>query len=122
MMTIYISLPITGQEDAARRKAQGIKAALSRKGHRPVNPFDIYPGKNPTYADYLCYDLLALADCDAIYLCEGWQYSRGCRIERAFAQEFGLQLIYEDAGTCKYSSGDNGITQSISMMDSKRDL
>lgn len=110
-MKIYISLPITGHDiNKVRERADVVKASLSRQGYRPVNPFDIYPGKNPTYADYLCSDLRALADCDAIYLCEGWKFSRGCRIERAFAQEFGLQLIYEDTGTCKCSSGDNGIT------------
>lgn len=72
-----------------------MKSALSRAGHKPVNPFEIYAGENPTYADHLTSDLLALSSCDAIMLCEGWQFSRGCRIEAHFAQEFGLQIMYE---------------------------
>lgn len=94
-MTIYISLPITGRESDARERADLMKAALSRAGHKPVSPFDIYAGKQPTYADYLCSDLRALADCDAIMLCDGWQFSKGCRIEANFAKEFNKQLMYE---------------------------
>ena len=95
-MKIYISIPISGHDEKEQREhADLIKATLSRAGHTPVNPFDIYAGKNPTYADYLCADLRALADCDAIFLCDGWQFSRGCRIERTFAEEFCKQIMYE---------------------------
>lgn len=95
-MKIYISIPITGHnETEVREHADLVKSALSRAGHMVVNPFEIYCGKNPTYADYLCADLRALADCDAIFLCKGWQFSRGCRIERTFAEEFGQQVIDE---------------------------
>ena len=98
-MKIYISIPISGHDEGEQReKADGIKCALSRAGHRPVSPFDIYAGKNPTYADYICCDLRALADCDAIFLCDGWQFSRGCRIERTFAEEFAKHIMYETTG------------------------
>lgn len=98
-MKIYISLPISGRdENEVRQHADLIKASLSRAGHEPVNPFEIYCGSKPTYADYLCADLRALADCDAIFLCNGWQFSRGCRIERTFAEEFGLHVMYENGG------------------------
>lgn len=98
-MKIYISLPISGFDvNRQREKADAVKAFLSRHGHRPVSPFDICVGKNPKYADYLCADLRALSDCDAIYLCEGWHQSRGCRIEGFFASEFGLKVIYENGG------------------------
>lgn len=96
-MKIYVSIPITGHDiDDVREHADLIKGLLSRVGHNVVNPFEIYAGKNPTYADYLCSDLRALADCDAIFLCRGWRFSRGCRIERNFAEEFGLQVMTEE--------------------------
>lgn len=96
-MKIYLSVPITGHDEKeVREHADLIKASLSRAGHKVINPFDIYAGKNPTYADYLCSDLRVLADCDAIFLCKGWQFSRGCRIERNFAEEFGLQVMTEE--------------------------
>ena len=96
-MKIYISIPITDKDEREQKEhADLIKSALSRAGHEVVNPFDIVPCKNPTYADYICADLRVLADCDAIFLCHGWQFSRGCRIERTFAEEFGLQVMYEN--------------------------
>lgn len=95
-MRIYISIPITGHDEQRQReKADLIKASLSRAGHSAVSHFDIYAGPNPQYADYLCYDLRSLADCDAVYLCEGWQLSKGCRIEAYFAREFRKQIMFE---------------------------
>ncbi len=44
-MKIYISLPITGREEAAREHADKMKAILSRNGYEVVNPFEIYAGK-----------------------------------------------------------------------------
>lgn len=96
MKKIYISIPITGHDEAeVRQHADLMKGALSRAGYQAISPFDIYPGKNPTYADYICCDLRALADCDAIFLCKGWRFSRGCRIERMFAEEFLKEIMYE---------------------------
>lgn len=95
-MKIYISIPISGHDETeVRNHADLIKAALSRAGHTPVSPFDIFAGKNPTYVEYLCSDLQVLATCDAIYLADGWQFSRGCRIEANFAKEFDKEFMYE---------------------------
>lgn len=86
-MRIYLSIPISGKDlTAQREKADLIKAKLSREGHTVVSPFDIYAGKNPTYADYICYDLRAMMDCDAVYFCKGWHDSCGCLIEHNTAR------------------------------------
>lgn len=81
-MRIYISIPITGTDiRKTREKADLIKARLSRDGHTPVSPFDIYAGKNPTYEDYLCSGLQVMLGCDAVFFCKGWDESCGCSIE-----------------------------------------
>lgn len=95
IMTIYISIPITGQEQEAREKADLTKAMLSRAGHKVITPFEVYAGKNPVYKDYICCDLRALLDCDAIYLCDGWQFSQGCQLEAEAARIYKLQIMYE---------------------------
>lgn len=99
---IYISLPITGLEvNAVKEKADLIKARFSRLGWNPVSPFDVYAGRNPEYADYICTDLRAMMDCDAVYFCKGWEMSCGCSIEhdtalrlKAFRRK-EYELIYE---------------------------
>lgn len=95
-MTIYISLPITGQDDKkVREKADLVKAALSRAGHKVVTPFEVYAGKNPVYKDHIAFDIRTLLDCDAIYLCDGWQFSQGCRLEAEAARIYKLQIMHE---------------------------
>lgn len=85
---IYISLPITGQESKAMEKADRIKAALSKKGHEVITPFEIYAGKEPHYEDHLCFDLRAMMECDAVYFCHGWKESCGCNIEHNVVMTF----------------------------------
>ena len=94
-MTIYISLPITGQEQEAREKADLTKAMLSRAGHKVITPFEVYAGKNPVYKDHIAFDIRALLDCDAIYLCDGWQFSKGCQLEAEAARISKLQIMHE---------------------------
>lgn len=101
-MKIYISIPITGYDKkAVRERADIIKAALSRKGHKAITPFDINHGKNPTYNDYICNDLRAMLDCDAVFFAKGWEDSCGCGIEHDTAQRYNaagrkaFKFIYE---------------------------
>lgn len=102
-MNIYISIPITGHDIAkVRDKADKIKAALSRQGHRVFSPFDVYADKNPSYEDYICYDLRAMMSCDAVYFCDGWEQSCGCNIEHDVAMRFkaygkkDFRIMYEN--------------------------
>lgn len=104
-MKIYISIPISGFDpEKVRKEADCIKAALSRKGYTVVSPFDIYAGKNPTYEDYICYDLRAMLDCDAILFCDGWGLSCGCNIEHDVAMRYiahgkkDFKIIYYNRG------------------------
>ena len=42
-------------------------------------------------------ELLRVADeCDAAYLCDGWENTRGCKVERAAAVAYDLELIGYD--------------------------
>lgn len=93
---VYISLPIRGRDiNEARQQADLVAAKISRLGHKPVNPFNIYAGKNPTREDHLCADLQVLMGCDAIYMCEGWEKSQGCRIEHYVAMQFCIKILSE---------------------------
>lgn len=102
-MRIYLSLPISGTDiRKTREKADLIKARLSRDGHTPVSPFDIYPGQNPAYEDYICCDLRAMLGCDAVFFCDGWERSCGCNIEHDVAMRMkahgikDLKIMYEN--------------------------
>lgn len=100
-MRIYLSIPISNlDEKKQRERADKIKIALSKSGYEVVNPFDIIPDKkNPDWFDYICSDLRELDKCDAIFLCNGWKESRGCRLERFYAEDRGKALKFETVET-----------------------
>lgn len=100
---IYISLPITGCEKEAREKADLVKAKLSKQGWQPVNPFEIYVGKDATIGQYIGADLAVLIDhCDAVYVCKGWERSKGCRVEFAAAEVYDKKVMFEEADEHNY--------------------
>lgn len=101
---IYISIPITGHnENAQRKKAEEIQNIFGRD--RSLNPFELSELLettfqqcglgDPSYKDYLLNDISCLKHCDAIFLCEGWEESPGCRAEKAFAEAIGLKIMYQ---------------------------
>lgn len=96
-MRIYISLPITGREKEAREKADRVKTMLSKLGHAPINPFEIYAGREATIGRQIGYDIAVLIDfADAIFLCKGWEESKGCQVEAKVAEVYGIKIIYEE--------------------------
>lgn len=96
-MRIYISIPISNKDEKKQReKADKIKEALSKHGWEVVNPFDIKTDvENPTWFDYIKTDLEALSKCDAIYMCNGWKESKGCKIEMQYALDSGIKPRFE---------------------------
>lgn len=97
-MKIYISLPISNlDEKKQREKADRIKTMLSKMGHAPINPFEIYAGKEATYGRQIGYDIAVLIDyAEAIFLCKGWRESKGCQLEHKVAELYGKKIIYEE--------------------------
>lgn len=86
-MRIYISIPISGHDLATQQaKAEEIADKLRKLGHEPVNPFDTPPpekacSEREEYAHYIGEDIKKLLSCDAVFLCNGWYRSNGCRLE-----------------------------------------
>ncbi len=96
-MKIYISIPISGHDIEKQRATANVIADKLRKlGHEPVNPFDT-PEAPPDmidkekYAYYMGEDIKKLLICDAVFLCEGWYESKGCRLEAKTALIYGLK-------------------------------
>lgn len=105
-MKVYISLPISGRKmEEAKQEADLVKAALSRKGYKVVSPFDVYAGKDPKYEDFICSDLRAMLDCDAVYFCPGWGLSTGCSIEYDVVRHINRKRVREGHKTIKLIYG-----------------
>lgn len=100
-MKVYISGSITnGGTDYSQRgiiekhfKAVEQQLILNH-GWECVNPFDI-PKQSLTWRDCLEADIKILVTCDAIYMLEGWELSKGCMLEFHIARELGLKIMFE---------------------------
>ena len=100
-MRVYISIPITGHDpEVQKAKAERYAKDIYAIGHDPVNPFDVLPPNAPlsekgTYAYYMSFDIVNLLLSDAAYFRRGWEQSKGCRLEHAAAEIYGLKIFYE---------------------------
>lgn len=96
-MKVYISAPITGREETAESRFKEAEELLIRNGHEPVNPYEQNKGYK-TWEDAMMACLRLLRKCDAIMLCDGWNYSRGCQMERLFASgsDKHYTIIFEE--------------------------
>lgn len=102
-----LSQPMAGKTDeeivATREKAI---AALKEKGYEVVNTLftdEWYSRENLKKRGVVQIPLCFLAKsienmslCHAAYFCKGWENARGCKLEHAVAEAYGLAIIYEE--------------------------
>lgn len=100
---VYISLPITGHNEAERRaRAADIKTFLEVFFRAVViNPFDVADDitrqikREPTHAEYMKADIAALSTCKHIFVCLGWETSKGCIEEVQYARDNKINFIFQ---------------------------
>lgn len=96
-MKVYISGKITGLElhEAERLFEQG-EDFVRLQGHEPINPMKVLPyADHLTWKDYMVADLHALLDCDAIYMLDNWESSKGATLELHIANGLGLPCFFQ---------------------------
>ena len=102
---VYISGKI-GEEvlsEAIREKFAKAEKWLKSQGYDVFNPTTSGLGTaaeraakkygTTFYKEILIYDLMALKQCDAIYMLPDWQHSRGALVEYFYAKAVGLEVI-----------------------------
>ena len=99
-MRIYLSGKITGREkeDYTRQFARA-ESFYKTGGFDVVNPVKIGEEVlkiNPKaeWQDFMIRDLEALRTCTHIALLEGWEDSKGAKMEKAEAEKMGLEIMY----------------------------
>lgn len=105
MKSIYIILPITGQEETYEARLNAAVTYVKAKYPEYdtiITPKEVasmlhskwWKKDKPEYKDYLTADIMAINKCDAILLCEGWVLSKGCKAENAFALAIGIDILF----------------------------
>lgn len=106
-MKAMLSQPMNGktEEEIVATRERAI-AALESKGYEIVNTLFT----DEWYSDAKCKErgvaniplmflarsITSMSRCHAAYFCKGWQNARGCRIEHAVAEAYGLTILYEE--------------------------
>jgi hypothetical protein len=94
MKKIYICGKITGMEwGAARAKFEEIEKSL-KKEWIVINPIKVCKTEW-AWEQCMIEDFSQILICDAIFIMNNWQDSKGAKIEIAVAKELGIELIYE---------------------------
>ena len=99
---VYISLPITGfqleeRRAYAKKVAENIREkSLDKEKIKTITPFDINEDLSLPYSQLMGKDIAALLECSAIFLCIGWEKSKGCRLEKATADIYDLEVLFEE--------------------------
>lgn len=100
----FLSIPITGQEDKARTV---VKETIEKlKEYFPdctfYSPFEVAPMKNMPDSYYMGRDIEQIMNCDVIIQFDGWQESKGCRVENFVADTYHIQKISINKLIIKY--------------------
>ena len=98
---IYLSGKVRGiDKEEVKKNFATAAAEVTRHGWEPVNPVVLVDEMEKEIAGNekrLMLALLAeLADCDGIWMIDGWRGSRGAACEYNFALSSGIKVVHDD--------------------------
>ena len=110
---VFISQPMTGKSEeeilATRQKeiekihqffdADGVEINIiaSYIDDATRKRFEEHVSDNINWDIYwLSKSLERLAMADTIWLCDGWEYSKGCNVELECAMQYGISIVYPE--------------------------
>ncbi|MFP4042413.1 MAG: DUF4406 domain-containing protein [Bacteroidales bacterium] len=96
--TVYISLPVRGQEEYSRKRAEEIENHYRKLGFNVINPHKIVNDlrdlldREPTNSEIMSSCLDELGDSDFMALEPNWSESWGVNVEIIYAQHHGIDI------------------------------
>ena len=102
---VYLAGPMTGIYDYNYPAFHCAAAEYRALGFDVVSPAEIHGNDfGKTFDEYLAADLAALETCGLIILLEGWEHSRGAKIELVHALAFNLAVEVADTPADGYKA------------------
>lgn len=128
-MTVYISGPISGKPDRNRaafdEAVQRVKESCAGADYlRVVNPvllgekleldfIEMGRTDKPTENEYLRKDMKELLSCNAMFMIDGWQGSKGANKELKLASMVGIPVFTDYEVLREFCAGQNVIIEEI---------
>lgn len=94
---IYLSGKMSGIKNFNRDYFNKVAEKLRLTGREIYNPAEIIGPPEWSWADYMRRALELMMHCDTIYVLQGYESSRGAKIEIALAKELEMTIIYEES-------------------------
>lgn len=96
MMKLFISQPMRGRSDEEiSTEREYVKLAAERILKEEVMVIDsFFQGGDMKPLEHLGESMKLLAGADWAWFCEGWDESRGCKIEYVCAREYGISVLH----------------------------
>lgn len=95
-MRIYICGPMTGLPELNFPAFHAAALRWREGGAEVINPAEINPDVTALWSDCMKADIKALLDCDALFLLEGWENSKGANLEKHIAEQVGIEIYYAE--------------------------
>lgn len=93
MTTLYIAGPMTGIPENNYPAFHDAERRLRLMGFDVLNPAnnEFLPDFEPTWADWMKIAIAQLIRADGIALLDGWENSKGARLENQIAEELQIE-------------------------------
>ena len=102
---VYLAGPMTGISDYNYPAFHCAAAEYRAIGFDVVSPAELHGNDfGKTFDEYMTADIAALATCGRIILLDGWQNSKGAKMELAYALEHGLAVEVADTPADGYKA------------------
>ena len=93
---VYISGAIAHYDMAERKEAfSDAEMRLRSMGFNPVNPFKNGLPDEAHWREHMRADIRLLLDCEFIYMLQGWELSKGAKLELDVASSCGIKVLFE---------------------------
>ena len=96
-MRIYISGAMAKRPDTYKEEFAKAEKEITDKGYIVINPAWLPKGLDKNRYMPICMAMVDAAD--AIYMMDGWEESKGARLEKAYAEYQDKLVLYERSGT-----------------------
>lgn len=93
-MKIYISGRISGLPyEEVKENFKRAEEYLRAQGYETVSPLDLSPDPSLSWEEHMKKDIAGMMQCDAIYMIDGWEKSRGAMLEHYIALQLGMKEV-----------------------------
>ena len=95
-MKIFISQPMTGRtNEEIVSERQALIDYYTNLGHEVIDTVFNFDDVEAKHIDvyYMGYSIVAMANADLVVFMDGWQNSRGCKLEYELAKQYEVPFV-----------------------------